>query len=162
MRTYPLHMSLARVAAGLLGAALVLHCQTDRIEENPRSAAAFVKPFSADLFLHVKAPIQFTYPSQNKGSRVTQLTLESFGESGRMDQAGSQFGPPAIMGTHLNGLECPLCAFGMPVRSRATLQPFGAKATLNLLQGRFQLFSSFGGTESWRPEGFLQGVGRRS
>ncbi len=140
---------------------LCLHAQVDSPDPKPTPRVDFLKPFTADSLTFQKPRPEWTYHPQTSGSRIPQLRLESFGQSGRMDQSNFDLNPSVITGANLHGLECPICAVGMLTRSRATLQPFGWKLTLNLLHGRVQLFSSFGGAEWWRPEGFLQGIGKQ-
>jgi hypothetical protein len=55
-----------------------------------------------------------------------------------------------------HGLECPFC-LSRPTsdRTRYTLPPFGAQATLSTFHGRAELFTGFGGINAWRPDNTL-------
>ncbi|MGI8960026.1 MAG: hypothetical protein ACR2IV_09755 [Bryobacteraceae bacterium] len=61
-----------------------------------------------------------------------------------------------------HGLECAFC-ISRPTsdRTRYTLPPFGAQATLSLWHDRGQLFTGFGGVNAWKPDNTLIQPNRR-
>jgi len=101
-----------------------------------------LKPFTADSFVYR------SYSEPRPKRQPSRFTLESFGKT---EQRSNGF----------EELECPVCTPIPPNRTRYTIDPFGAKATLSFWHNRLQFSASFGGTESWRPDGLLQGIGNQ-
>jgi hypothetical protein len=84
---------------------------------------------------------------------LNNLTIESFGYGSAQLAPGFQFSPGYTAAFfNLHGLECPGCVIGPITRAKFTLPPFGAKATLKLLDSRVELFSGFAALEAWKPD----------
>jgi hypothetical protein len=105
--------------------------------------------------------------SVHKGSSgpgfVKNLTIESFGFGPLPTGQGFEFPVRLTEGAFpSNGLECPRC-LTRPTsdRTRFTLPPFGAQATLSLWHDRAQLFTGFGGINAWKPDNTLIEPNRR-
>lgn len=99
---------------------------------------------------------------QNSGF-VKNLTIESFGFSAQATGQGFEFPLRLTDGAFASyGLECPFC-ITRPTsdRTRFTLPPFGAQATLSLWHDRAELFTGFGGINAWRPDNTLIQPNRR-
>jgi len=91
----------------------------------------FLKPFSVDSFVYSSATEKWTYIQTPPKHTKSHLKLESSG-----------------------AFECPFCRQEPANRTRATIEPFGAKATLSFWHDRVQFSASVGGTEWWRQDGF--------
>jgi len=91
---------------------------------------------------------------------LKNFTIESFGYSPTTPQEFA-FSPGYFAALYnLQGLECPRCVLGPVSRSRFTLPPFGALATLKLHDDRIRLFAGVGGIEAWKPDGTFEPRGR--
>jgi hypothetical protein len=108
----------------------------------------FVKPFSVDSFVYSATPSKTNFAFRYFDSKSSHFRVKSFAAPGE-----------AVETREPNGLECPVCNVGPPNRSRYSAPPFGAKATYTFWHSRIELFASFGGTEAWKQDGMLQGVG---
>lgn len=146
-----------QTAALFLASAAAVYAQA-AVQDTP-AAHDFLKPFSADSFTYKRAAPLWSYSLPVPRAPNSHVKLESFGVSRRAAIAGFARDTPFVNGFDRHDLECPVCPAGTPWRSRTTIEPFGAKLTFTFLRGRLQLFSSVGGTESWRPDGMLQGIG---
>ncbi len=88
------------------------------------------------------------------------FTIESFGY-GATTPREFAYSPSYFAALfNLQGLECPLCVLGPVSRSRFTLPPFGARASLKFYDGRIELFTGFAGIEAWKPDGTFEPRGR--
>jgi hypothetical protein len=88
------------------------------------------------------------------------FTIESFGYGPTTPQEFA-YSPGYFAALfNLQGLECPLCVLGPVSRSRFTLPPFGARASLTFHDGRIELFTGFAGIEAWKPDGTFEPRGR--
>jgi hypothetical protein len=91
---------------------------------------------------------------------LKNFTIESFGFGPATPQEYA-FSPGYFAAVfNLQGLECPRCVLGPVSRSRFTLPPFGALASLKFHDDRIELFTGFGGLEAWRPDGTFEPQGR--
>lgn len=91
---------------------------------------------------------------------LKNFTIESFGYGPTTPQEFA-FSPGYFAALfNLQGLECPRCVLGPVNRSRFTLPPFGAIATLKLHDDRIELVAGFGGIEAWKPDGTFEPRGR--
>jgi hypothetical protein len=88
---------------------------------------------------------------------VKHLAIESYGYGLSTTGQGFEFPMRLTEGAfESHGLECPFC-LSRPTsdRTRYTLPPFGAQATLSTFHGRAELFTGFGGINAWRPDNTL-------
>jgi hypothetical protein len=109
---------------------------------------------------------QFDWSAHKGHSRsgfLKNLTVESFGFD--LSPTGQGYESPLRFTNSpstANWLECPRCiARPAMERSRFTLPPFGAQATLPLWHERAELFTGFGGVNGWKPDNTLIEPGRR-
>ena len=91
---------------------------------------------------------------------MKNFTIESFGYGPRTSQDYAYSPGYFAAMFNLQGLECPRCVLGPVSRSRFTLPPFGAKASLKLFDDRIELFTGYGGIEAWKPDGTFEPQGR--
>jgi hypothetical protein len=99
----------------------------------------------------------WSVPDDSRPAVLKHLTIESFGFTLSPQAPGFQFSPGyAATFFNLHGLECPACKVDPIDRSRFTLPPFGAKATLKLHDDRVQLFGGFAAIEAWKPDGTFE------
>jgi hypothetical protein len=94
---------------------------------------------------------------------VKHLTVESFGYGFSPTGQGFEFPMRLTDGAFAShGLECPFC-LTRPTsdRTRFTLPPFGAQATLSTLHDRAEIFTGFGGVNAWKPDNTLIQPNRR-
>jgi hypothetical protein len=117
---------------------------------------------SLDQFLPTTLPTFRTDANTASPPRRTRkyFSIESFGYglSTPQDFAYSPGYFAALF--NLQGLECPRCVLGPVSRSRFTLPPFGAIASLKFHDDRIELFTGFGGLEAWKPDGTFEPRGR--
>lgn len=128
----------------------------------PPAPSDFVRPFSVDSLPFTYTPFQ---PGHNLANPAPPRIFRNFQliSFGHYSSAVAPFDAPSLTNAKtaydVLGLECPACGIAPPNRTRATLQPFGAKLSVDLFHGHLQLFASYGGNESWRPDGQMQGIG---
>jgi hypothetical protein len=114
----------------------------------------------------LKSVKQLEWPAHKGYSRsgfLKNLTVESFGFDSSPTAQGFEsplrFTNAPLMSA---GLECPRCIMRPAMeRSRFTLPPFGAQATLSLWNDRTELFTGFGGVNAWKPDNTLIEPNRR-
>ncbi len=106
--------------------------------------------------LSTPAPVPRSAPAipqdRYKAGFIKDLTVESFGYD--LSPTGQGFEGSALSAGQFSahGLECPYCVLRpLMNRSRFTLAPFGAWATLQPGE-RIQLFTGFGGVQAWVPD----------
>jgi hypothetical protein len=93
-------------------------------------------------------------PAAPRSGFLKELTIESFGYGPSPFAEGFESPLTFTNSTLLStGLECPRCIPRPAMeRTRFTLPPFGAQATLPLGNGRTELFANFGGINAWKPD----------
>jgi hypothetical protein len=123
------------------------------------SPAEFVKAFSVDSFVYEPTQRNYQLPPPQRPGLFKNFSLKSFGYPAAPFLQGYEPVPTTSTFYNQPDLECPACTMGPPNRTRFTIAPFGSEATLGFWHGRIQLFASFGGSEAWRPDGMLQGLG---
>ena len=91
----------------------------------------------------------WSVPNDSRPTFLKNLSIESFGFTLAPQAPGFQFSPGyTATFFNLHGLECPACKVDPITRSRFTLPPFGAKATLKLRDDRVQLFGGLAAIEA--------------
>jgi hypothetical protein len=129
-------------------------------QERPGSIAApIIVPSSGikipDLSVVKEKQLQAGKPQTHpRGDFLKNLTIDSFGYSSKEIAEGFEFAPNLSSGpSTAHGLECPRCVVRPPLeRSRVTLLPFGAQATLKTVTDQFEVFVGFGGVNGWRVD----------
>jgi hypothetical protein len=125
-----------------------------------------IKPSTGSEIPTLKSVKQLEWSARKNDSHpafLKNLTVESFGYD--LSPTGQGFESPLRFTNaplQSDGLECPRCiARPAMERTRFTLPPFGAQATLSLWHDRTELFTGFGGVNAWKPDNTLIEPGRR-
>jgi hypothetical protein len=144
--------------SGILFASIGAFAQTQAETGMIRSGAGAEIP-------SLKSVKQFDWSAHKAHSRsgfLKNLTVESFGFD--LSPTGQGYESPLRFTNSPPGsdwLECPRCiARPAMERSRFTLPPFGAQATLPVWHERAELFTGFGGVNGWKPDNTLIEAGR--
>jgi hypothetical protein len=154
----PMRRLLVSCLSGLLSAGIGAFAQSQM--DTP-----LIKSGGGTEIPSLKSVKQLEWSAHKGHSRsgfLKDLTVESFGfdlsPTGQGFESPLRFTNAPVVS---DGLECPRCiARPAMERSRFTLPPFGAQATLSLWHDRTEIYTGFGGVNAWKPDNTLIEAGR--